>query len=74
MARPNILLLMPDQMRYDCLGSVNRATSTPALDRLAREGCFTHMIGKSHLSPCHDPCSLESAPSRPVTTEWFRVS
>jgi len=38
-ARPNILLLMSDQHRADCLGSDgNRVIRTPNLDRLAREG------------------------------------
>ncbi len=27
-----------------------------------RAGYRTHMIGKSHLTPCHDPCSKEAAP------------
>src|SRR5205809_3889222 len=38
-SRPNILLLMADQFRADCLGvSGNRAIHTPNLDRLAGEG------------------------------------
>ena len=37
--RPNILFLMSDQHRGDCLGADgNRAIITPNLDRLAREG------------------------------------
>ncbi len=37
--RPNILFLMADQFRGDCLGSDgNRAIITPNLDRLAAEG------------------------------------
>jgi arylsulfatase len=37
--RPNILLLMTDQQRGDCLGADgNRVLRTPNLDRLAREG------------------------------------
>ncbi len=37
--RPNILLLMVDQFRADCLGSDgNKVIRTPHLDRLAREG------------------------------------
>ena len=37
--RPNILLLMADQFRGDCLGSEgNRSILTPHLDRLAAEG------------------------------------
>src|SRR5438445_12882915 len=37
--RPNILLLMADQWRADCLGSAgNRAIHTPSLDQLAAGG------------------------------------
>ena len=37
--RPNILFLMADQMRGDCIGADgNRAILTPNLDRLAAEG------------------------------------
>ena len=37
--RPNILLLMADQFRGDCIGADgNRAIRTPNLDRLAAEG------------------------------------
>lgn len=37
--RPNILLLMCDQLRMDCVGSYgNKAVRTPNLDRLAVEG------------------------------------
>jgi len=38
-ARPNLLILMADQLRSDCLGSNGAAICrTPHLDRLAREG------------------------------------
>lgn len=42
--RPNILLLMSDQHRGDCLGvDGNEAIVTPNLDRIAREGArFSH--------------------------------
>lgn len=36
--RPNILLITSDQQHYDTLGFANPRISTPALDRLAREG------------------------------------
>ncbi len=39
MKRPNILILMPDQFRYDCIGSCgNFPVSTPNIDRIASEG------------------------------------
>lgn len=39
--RPNILLLMTDQHRADCLGCAgNKVIRTPNLDRLAREGAY----------------------------------
>jgi arylsulfatase A-like enzyme len=43
-ARPNILLIMGDQHRGDCIGADgNRAIRTPNLDRLATEGVlFSH--------------------------------
>jgi arylsulfatase A-like enzyme len=40
-SKPNILFLMTDQQRGDCLGTDgNRAIRTPHLDRLAREGAY----------------------------------
>ena len=42
-SKPNLILLMADQFRADCLGaSGNRVIHTPNLDRIAAEGvCFT---------------------------------
>ena len=40
-SRPNILLVMADQLRGDCIGADgNRAIRTPHLDRIAREGAL----------------------------------
>ena len=36
--RPNILFLMTDEQRHDCLGSVNPVVKTPHLDSLASQG------------------------------------
>lgn len=46
---PNVLLLVADQLRYDCLGSSERfPVKTPHLDRLAREGArFTNAFTPS---------------------------
>lgn len=42
--RPNILMIVTDQQRWDCLGCVGRyPIATPHLDRLSRQGVrFTH--------------------------------
>ncbi len=36
--RPNIIFLMSDQQRWDCIGKVNPMVKTPALDRIADHG------------------------------------
>ena len=48
-ARPNILWIMADQLRYDCLGAnSNRLIQTPHLDRLAaRSARFSHAFVQS---------------------------
>ncbi len=38
--KPNILFLMPDQMRGDCLSVGHPAVRTPQLDKLVREGAL----------------------------------
>ena len=45
-AKPNILFIMTDQHRWDCLGvNGNERIKTPNLDRLASEGAnFTHFF------------------------------
>lgn len=49
---PNILIIMADQQRYDCIGSSGvYPVHTPHLDRLAAEGArFTHAF--SHIPVC----------------------
>ncbi len=36
--RPNIIFLMSDQQRWDCLGKINPMIKTPALDKIADDG------------------------------------
>ena len=52
-SRPNILLLMADQWRADCLGSAgNRAIRTPNLDALAADGLrFTQFYNCARCCP-----------------------
>ena len=38
MNRPNIIMIMTDQQRFDAMGCVNPAVITPAIDSLTREG------------------------------------
>ena len=46
--RPNILLIMTDQQRWDALGCVTDWMQTPNMDRLASEGVrFSHCITNS---------------------------
>ncbi len=51
MPTPHILILMPDQLRADCMGCAgNEIIQTPNLDRLAAEGVrFTHAVTTSPL-------------------------
>lgn len=50
MSKPNILLIMTDQHRWDALGFVSPWMSTPNMDRIAREGIqFTNCITTSPL-------------------------
>ena len=38
--RPNIIFLMSDQQRWDCVGKINAMVNTPALDRIADYAVF----------------------------------
>jgi len=38
MTKPNIIFLMTDQQRWDCIGMFNKYIKTPALDSIAKEG------------------------------------
>ena len=38
MSKPNILLIMTDQQRWDSLGCVSPWMRTPNMDRIARDG------------------------------------
>lgn len=41
--KPNIILIMTDQQRGDCVGWASSQVKTPNLDAIAREGvCFDH--------------------------------
>ncbi|MHC4362708.1 MAG: sulfatase-like hydrolase/transferase, partial [Planctomycetota bacterium] len=49
--RPNILILMTDQQRYDSLSCYGcEAVKTPNLDRLAAEGAL--------FEACYSPCPV----------------
>jgi arylsulfatase A-like enzyme len=53
--RPNILLIIADQLRLDACGFAGRGrASTPNIDALAREGCWYRQAVSSH--PVCGPC------------------
>src|SRR3569623_1519549 len=49
--RPNILFIMTDQQRWDCVGANgNTLIKTPNMDKLAARGAnFTHTFVASHV-------------------------
>ncbi len=48
MTKPNILVIMTDQQRWDALGCVTDWMKTPHMDRIAREGVhFTNCVANS---------------------------
>lgn len=55
--RPNILIFMPDQLRYDCIGAFgNKVIKTPNIDQLAANGTkFTNCFLQ------HSVCSQSRA-------------
>jgi len=62
-ARPNILFLVADQMRFDVLGAVNSAIRTPNLDRLAARGM---LVERAYApTPVCLPCRASM-----VTGQW----
>ena len=62
--RPNILVLMPDQFRADCLGvAAHPCVQTPELDRLARDG--TRFEGCYSASPICMPARAAFLTGKP---------
>ncbi len=50
--RPNIILIMADDMGYECLGSYGSTYKTPVLDSLAKSGIrFTNAISQPLCTP-----------------------
>ena len=63
-SRPNILLLMADQWRADCLGAAgNRVIHTPNLDQLAAAGRPLHqrLFRHAHLHARRAPRCLPAS-------------
>ena len=62
--KPNLLLLMTDQQRFDALGCIaDPWVRTPNLDRLAAEGVrFTNCVTTSPSPAACSPCSRRATP------------
>ena len=68
--KPNILILMPDQMRADCMSCAGHPQiRTPNMDRLARDGVlFPEMTASVPLTlPSHR--TIESSTLRTICTQ-----
>ncbi len=52
--RPNVLIIYPDQMRYDIMGCAgNEVVQTPAIDKLAADGVrFSKHMSQSSWTKC----------------------
>ncbi|HEX3918531.1 MAG TPA: sulfatase-like hydrolase/transferase, partial [Caulobacteraceae bacterium] len=63
MARPNLILFMPDELRADALGCYgNPVTATPHFDRLAAEG--------TRFAQCHVQFPVCGASRCSLLTGW----
>ena len=48
--KPNIIFIMTDQQRWDCMGRFNPQIKTPSIDKLAADGIiFDQEIGRAHV-------------------------
>ena len=74
---PNIVLIYPDQMRYDATSrSGNKLVKTPAFDALAEAGAYAHSIG---MCTNHYPINLnwpgtflpQAVKTRGYETAWI---
>ncbi|MDP7134534.1 MAG: sulfatase-like hydrolase/transferase, partial [Planctomycetota bacterium] len=59
MPKPNILLIMTDQQRWDTVGAAGGWVNTPNMDRLAAEGI--HFVNCVSNSPVCVPTRLSMA-------------
>jgi len=64
--RPNIIFLMSDQQRWDCIGKINPMVKTPALDRIADNGVlFDQAVEALKRDSSASPATALSAKKAP---------
>lgn len=72
-ARPNILLIVSDDQRFDTIGALgNPAIQTPALDRLVKEGVtFTNAYVSNPICTPSRACLLTGHDDWDTGVRWF---
>ena len=74
MTRPNMILILADDMGYWTLGSSgNQDARTPNLDRMAREGCRMEnfFCASPVCSPARAPLMTGKMPSTHGVLDWI---
>lgn len=75
MKKPNILLIMADQFRGDCLGINNHPdVKTPHMlaEELANGGYYTQAVGKMHVHPLRNNCGFHNVELHDGCLPYYR--
>ena len=72
-ARPNVLLIVTDDQRFDTIGALgNSAIQTPALDRLVKQGvAFTNAYAANPICTPSRACLLTGRDDWDTGVRWF---
>ena len=74
MNRPNILLIMNDDMGYSDIGCYGGEVRTPNLDQLAESIRFTQFYNLRVAVLLELPFLLGCIHTRPVSAGWLQIS
>ena len=69
--RPNIIVILADDMGYSDIGCFGSGIRTPNLDSLGYNGLrFSQMYNSARCCPSAPRCSPDSTPSRRASATW----
>ena len=69
--RPNVIIIMTDDMGYSDLGCYGSEINTPALDALAKNGLrYTQFYNAGRCCPTRASLLTGLYPTKPVSGEW----